>query len=278
MKSNFYLKSLLGALLLSLLNLLYQTIFTDLVFQGPEGLSYTLLSHFLVVCVLGIYVLHSTLKGIRLALSVIVIYYIIGNFNLLIEAYIFNVTDRSKTLEEMLQGLFVALFFAPTFVYLLTAWKGQTPQMKFSGRSIFGWSWRIVIGMFLYLLFYLTAGMILQTTYPGLMDFYKDKIPPIDVMILTQFPRGLIFVTVAILMLRTSTLSLMKKAILIGLTYSILGAIAPLIPPNELMPSNIRLVHGFEVGISNFLYGILLSYLLGQKMAKPIAANTVLEQ
>lgn len=109
------------------------------------------------------------------------------------------------------------------------------------------------------------------------MDFYKDKIPPIDVMILTQFPRGLIFVTVAILMLRTSTLSLMKKAILIGLTYAILGAIAPLIPPNELMPANIRLVHGFEVGISNFLYGILLSYLLGQKMAKPIAANTVLE-
>ncbi len=124
------------------------------------------------------------------------------------------------------------------------------------------------MGVFLYLIFYLVAGMILQTTYPELMEFYADKLPSLDVMILTQFPRGLIFVAVAILVSRTSTLPIWKNAILIGSIFPILGAIAPLIPPSEFMPANIRLVHGIEVGISNLVYGCVLGYLLGQKRQK----------
>ena len=84
-------------------------------------------------------------------------------------------------------------------------------------------------------------------------------------MIFTQFPRGFLFVMITILILRTINLPLIKKALLVGLVFSMLGAIAPLIPPNEFMPGNIRFVHGFEVGISNFLYGLLLGYLFGQK-------------
>jgi hypothetical protein len=57
-------------------------------------------------------------------------------------------------------------------------------------------------------------------------------------------------------------ISLIKKAILIGLIFSVLGGVAPLIPPSELMPSYVRLGHGFEVGISNFIYGIVLAVLL----------------
>jgi hypothetical protein len=61
-------------------------------------------------------------------------------------------------------------------------------------------------------------------------------------------------------------LSKLKKAVLIGLIFSILGGIAPLILPNEVMPLNLRMGHLFEVGISNFLYGFLLGYILSQKV------------
>ena len=99
-----------------------------------------------------------------------------------------------------------------------------------------------------------------------MMQFYEFKIPSFELIIKTQLLlRGFIFVAIAILMLRTLNLSLLKKAILIGLTFSILGGIAPLMSPNDLMPDYVRLGHGFEVGISNFFYGITLGYLLGQK-------------
>ena len=97
------------------------------------------------------------------------------------------------------------------------------------------------------------------------MEFYKDKIPSSSLIINVQFFRGFVFVGVAILILRTLNLSLIKKAVLIGLIFSILGGIAPLIPPNEFMPAYVRLGHGFEVGTSNFLYGLVIGYLLGQK-------------
>jgi hypothetical protein len=32
------------------------------------------------------------------------------------------------------------------------------------------------------------------------------------------------------------------------------------------MPGFIRFGHAFEVGISNFLYGLILTYLIGQKI------------
>jgi hypothetical protein len=165
----------------------------------------------------------------------------------------------------MLHGLIIAFLFAPIFVYIFDKWDGLATTLSFKSRSVFGWTWRVFLGVFLYLIFYLTAGMILQSVYPGLMDFYKDKIPPFDVMIFTQFPRGLLFAFIAILIMRTLNLSMLKKAVFVGLVFSVLGAIAPLIPPNELMPNNIRIVHGIEVGISNFLYGLVLSYLLAQK-------------
>ena len=197
-----------------------------------------------------------------------VIYFIIGHLNILIEAYIFNVTDRVVTLKELLRGLIITLIFSSIIVYIFDKWEGKSTSLKFQPRSILSWIWRVLLGVFLYLIFYISAGMILQSVYPGLMDFYKDKIPALDVMIFTQFPRGFLFILITVLITRTVNSSLQKKAVLVGLTFTILGAIAPLISPNEFMPANIRLVHGFEVGISNFLYGFVLGFLLGQKISK----------
>lgn len=268
MKTNYYLKLVSGTIILSVLYFSYGLMFASGTAINSGQILWGLISNILVLIMLGFYVSFSTLRGLKLALSIFVIYYIIGHFSILVEAYIFNVTDRVVTFKEMLRGLIIALIFSPIFVYIFDKWVGQSASLKFEYRSIFSWVWRVFLGIFLYLIFYLSTGMVLQAVYPGLMDFYKDKIPPLDVMIFTQFPRGFLFVITAILISRTVNLSLIKKAVLVGLIFSILGGIAPLIPPNEFMPVNIRLAHGFEVGISNFLYGFVLVYLLGQKTKK----------
>lgn len=278
MKTNYYyLKLLLATLILPLLYFLYDLILKSPTTSNSMDILWGFVSNILVVITLGFYVSYSTLRRFKLALAVFLIYYIIGHFNILIEAYIFNVTGRVETSKKMLQGLIIVSLFSLIFVYIFDKWDGQSKSLKFQHRVAFSWVWRVFLGTFLYLIFYFTAGLILQAVYPALMDFYIDKIPPFDLMIFTQFPRGFLFVMIAIFIMRTTNLPLIKKALLVGLVFSILGAIAPLIPPNEFMPGNIRFVHGFEVGISNFLYGLFLGYLFGQKTQneKLTAANTI---
>jgi len=262
MKLQYYIKLLAASISISVLYFLFDAIFFSN--TSLDSISiWGIVSNVLIVILLGLYVSNSNLRGPKLALAVFLIYYIIGHFNILIEAYIFNVTDRAETTKEMLQGLFIAVIFVPLFVLILNKWEGSSESLEFKKRSVFSWFWRGALGIFIYLIFYIGAGMILQATYPDLMAYYEGKLPTVDVMILTQFPRGLLFVLVAVLILRTLKLSQLKKALIIGLVFSIIGGIAPLISPNEFMPANIRMVHGIEVGISNFLYGMTLAYLLG---------------
>ncbi|MDH5476108.1 MAG: hypothetical protein OEX22_10485 [Cyclobacteriaceae bacterium] len=263
MKQNIYLKFAIGAILLEVL---FRFMNFVLGLPAGEGLTiWNFLANFLIAATLGYYILHSNVKGYQLSLFVFILYFLIGHFNILIEAYIFNVTDRAETTLHILEGLLVAITFSPIYVYLF---KENTISitLSFTARSILSWTWRIILGNFIYIIFYIIAGLILTTIYPELLQFYEGKMPSIDLIIKTQLLlRGFIFVAVAILIVRTLHLSLLKKALFIGLVFSILGGIAPLIQPNELMPNYVRMGHLFEVGISNFLYGVVLGFLLGQK-------------
>ncbi len=266
MSTKIILKYGLVAVIMTLLNLTIALIFGSTLKLSHYG--WELLSNILILMVLGYYITNSNLKGIKLALSTFVIFYGIGYFNILNEALLFNVTDKSETINLMIIGFLVILIVSPFFVYLLDKWTSKSINLNFKKRLVFGWIWRIILCDILYLFFYIIAGLILQKVYPIFMEFYKDKIPSFSLALKVEFFRGFIFVGIAILILRTLNLSLTKKAVLIGLVFSILGGIAPLIPPNEFMPAYVRFGHGFEVGISNFLYGLVIGYLLGQKTIK----------
>lgn len=264
LKKNLFVISVFGAALLMILGYLVGLIFG--LDQEIGFKKWNLLSDYLVAIILGYAILNSHYHGIKLSLIIFIIYFFIGHFNILIEAYIFNVTDRPETFIQIAQGLLVSAVFSPIYVFMFNKEKNSKMPI-FVRRTLLSWTWRVILGNVLYLVFYITAGMILSIVYPKMMQFYEGKIPSFELIIKTQlYLRGFIFVAIAILMLRTSNLSLLKKSILIGLIFSIIGGIAPLISPNELMPDYVRLGHGFEVGISNFLYGIVLGYLLGQKV------------
>jgi hypothetical protein len=225
------------------------------------------ISNLLIFILLGYYIIHSNLAGIGLSLLVFSIYYIIGYLNLIIESLIFNLADFKGILNSAPRSLILALIIAPATVYIFGKWSDKTEKNEFSSRPVTSWIWRIAVGDILYLVFYITAGLTLINIYPELTKFYNEKTPPPPELIFgTQLIRGLIFISIAILICRTVNLSLFKKAVLTGLIFSIIGGIAPLILPSAEMPSYIRLGHGFEVGISNFLYGLILGYLFSQKL------------
>lgn len=266
MKLNVFTSTLIGTLLLSIFSVLSPPS-SEITLNG-DYLFWVLVSNLMIVILLGIFINKSTQKGMTLALLVLAIHFVIGNFNLLIEAYIFNVTPRSETLEIMATGLVSTLITSPLLVLVFGRWNAAINEASHTKRSVVQWTWRIIAGNLLYVFFYLLAGSILYALYPKLMDFYGDKIPELSVMINTQFFRALLFIGVAILIDRNVNLSLFYKALLTGFIFSIVGGIAPLIlPHNELMPAYIRFGHAFEVGFSNLLYGILLTYIIGQRTA-----------
>lgn len=264
MKSNLLVKSLLGAVIMSFLTLA----FTEIT-GGSHNIRYYLWSipaNFLVTLALGYYIVNSRYGGLKLCAHVFTIFYVIGFFNIMIEALIFNVSDRPETINALIGGFFLTLSFTPLYVYILGKWKHRSVQINFQPRSLFTWGWKITAVVLLYFILYIAAGLTLATAYPELLEFYEGKIPAFELIFKTQLFRGLIFAGVAVLILKTTDLTRIKAALLVGVIFSILGGIAPLIPPNELMPSHIRLAHGFEVGISNLIYGMLAAYLLIQNL------------
>ena len=178
--------SVLGALILTVLHWL-----SGLILEFPQGNTINflgILSNFLITTLLGYYIVNSRLSLSRCIAAVFVIYFIVGHFNLLIEAYIFNITNRSESMNEILRGLLLAILFCPLYVLLLKNYGkiGANPLLQFKSRSILGWLWRIILANFLYLIFYLGAGLILSISSPAIMKFYEGKIPPLDLVIKTQ--------------------------------------------------------------------------------------------
>lgn len=223
------------------------------------------LANFLVAIVVWLLIKNNRLSNWNLVLFVFAVYFLIGHFNILIEAYIFDVTNRHETILELWRGCLVVLVFSP-IAYLLFNQEHSIEGVQLPNRSIINWMWRILLGNFLYLIFYASAGMILTLVYPTFLAFYEGKIPPLALILKTQlFLRGFVFVGVCMMINNWMNLRLWTCACLTGVTFAVLGGVAPLLSPNELMPSYVRYGHLLEVGISNFLYGILLTLLIGQR-------------
>ena len=117
----------------------------------------------------------------------------------------------------------------------------------------------IVLG---YEILYWTAGTFV---WPFVAEFYSDKaLPAVPLVAALQVPRALIFVLAAWPWLRTNP---RFAPVILGIAYSVIGGIAPMFPDNPYMPADVRLAHGIETSVSNFLFGLLVGYLLRPRPA-----------
>lgn len=226
-----------------------------------HSLGWIFIANTLMATTMHLALRRSALAPVRpLFFWIFMLSFTIGAFNILVEAYIFHVTTLEQTLAALGDGFVTFLLLSGGLAY---SFRKKLPGPRLSNnRSPLQWTWRIALGALLYLFVYFIAGALLQASLPALGEFYKDKLPPIGLILETQIFRGLVFSSVAILFLRGCRNDATGKSVILGLFFTILGGIAPLIPPNEFMPLNLRVGHGIEVGISNFIYGLLLARLL----------------
>jgi uncharacterized membrane protein (DUF485 family) len=225
----------------------------------------------LIVLALGLVAASSRQRGWKLSGTLFVLYFGINQLNTLDEVLLFKVGLKApQALRIMGLGLITSLVFVPLLVLILGCWK-KAPQEKVGPlvpRSAANWMGRILLGDLLCVLCYVVAGII---TLPLVKDFYAGiKLPGPAGILEVEIFRGLVYVAAGLAVVHGIRGKPARAAMVLGLSFPILAGVAPLLLPNSFLPDSVRLAHGFEIGISNFVYGILLGYLLTRKAAPAV--------
>ena len=236
--------------------------------RTPAQLGPLILPNLLVVLALALVAASSRQQGWKLSGTLFVLYYGIDQLNTLDEALLFKIgLKASQTLGMVASGLITSLVFAPLLVLILGCWKSKAEEepKPLLPRSAASWAGRIVLGDLLYVVCYFIAGML---AFPFVKDFYAAfKLPPPASILVVEIFRGLVYVAAGLAVANGMKGERGKAAIALGLSFPILAGVAPLLLPNPYLPGYVRLTHGFEIGISNLVYGVLLGYLLTPKAA-----------
>ena len=143
-------------------------------------------------------------------------------------------------------------------------WRGTSEP----GFKVEGLAWKAPAIAILYIFCYFCAGQMIAWQSADVRAFYAhvDQIGQTSLVAL-QFGRGLIWCGLAWVVLRTLSRPSWRTASLTGLAFS--GLMIPaLLFPNPVMPWPVRSVHMVEVGISNFLFGILAIWILCSRMGR----------
>jgi hypothetical protein len=127
--------------------------------------------------------------------------------------------------------------------------------------------WRLAASALAYVVLYFTFGHL---AYPYLREFYEARpMPSTESVVAVQVVRGLWLSGIVLLLVRQLRTSPRSAAVVSALALSVLGGIAPLLIPNPYLPDAIRYAHLPEVGVSNFLFGLLAGWLLTAR-AEPL--------
>jgi len=188
--------------------------------------------------------------------------------NSLLEAVLFDIGISRADLAWLAAfSLAVSGCFA---LFLALAFRSHDAPNEPATRGTLSW-WRLGVCVLAYIVSYFTAG---TAAYPYLRDFYEARpMPAQSTVALLQVFRGLAFCGIVTVIVRQVRARRLGAAVLAGLALSVLGGIAPLIIPNPYLPDHVRYAHLPEVGVSNFLFGLLAGWLLSAPRREPAVAE-----
>lgn len=235
----------------------------------PHVLEWMLVTDFLVAAVLGIVAVRSDWLGWRLALALVAIPWAINLVNM-IEGAIFLKNSGVPWRPVMLMMSLAYILVFPLWRYIFGAGEVVPPHYSpFSRKSAGSVIWRFGLSDVSYLFLYFLAGSII---FPFVRTFYATQTLPSagTIIALQLLLRGPVFVLLCMLLVRMIGLARWQGAIAVGLAFTILSGVAPLLTPNPYFPDYVRWVHFGEVTSSNLIFGMLVGLIWGKP--KPISA------
>jgi hypothetical protein len=213
----------------------------------------------------------SRWSGWKLVLTVFVVFYGVSTVMAQIETWYFVTRLPPGMLPRLfLAGLIIAAVFAPFAVLILG--KARTKKTSESVRLKLSVA-KLSLIVIAYIILYFTFGYFIAWKNPAVREYYGGSdlvgfIPHIasllrnePMLFVLQAVRALLWTALAVIVIKMTKGSWWHAGLAVALLFGVFMT-APLLLPNTLMPTEVRLAHLLETSTSNFLFGWLIVWLL----------------
>jgi hypothetical protein len=265
--------------------------------QTPEqagGAALTLLAVcFLDVLVLTHLILRSRWTRWRLAAAVFFVFYGVMTFMSQIESAVFLSSRLPAGMlpRLFLMGAVIAAPFSILAVLILGRMEARSVDTEQRSRLVMPASalaWKLVVIALAYLILYFTFGYFIVWRNPVALAYYAGVdegtlfahmgavLRDTPWLVALQVVRAMCWVALAVPVIRMLKGQWPETALAIGVQFAVLMN-APLLLPNPYMPEAVRMTHLVETASSNFIFGVLIGWLLTRRQARPRVAAIGME-
>jgi hypothetical protein len=230
-------------------------------------------------------ILRSRWHGIQLilmvALEVFVVQYFLGEIEVIFFNASVNMSLRT-VYSQMVGGVFFAVLFAVAAVFISGKLKkpeevSEVPNTRLRmPKSEFALKFSL-LSLVIYPLLYFLFGYFVAWQFPLIRQFYsgstailpffehfRTTLTANPVLPLWQMARGIIWVLIALPVIRMMKGRAWEAGVAVGLLFSLVMNSVHLMP-NPYMPPAVRLGHFIETASSNFIWGMLIVWLMHRK-------------
>jgi hypothetical protein len=248
--------------------------------QGGAAALPLLVVCFLQVVVLTHLILRSRWTGWRLTAAVFFVFYGVTTFMPQIESLVFLTRLPPGMVPHLfLMGALIAAPFSVLAVLILGKRKAETVDIQSESRLVMPeseWAWKLAVIAVAYLILYFTFGYFIAWRSPGVPEYYGRTDPgtffaqmgtvlrDMPWLIPIQIVRAMLWVALALPVIRMLKGKWPETALAIGLLFAVVMN-APLLLPNPYMPEPVRMAHLVETASSNFIFGVLIGWLLTER-------------
>ncbi len=233
--------------------------------------------------VLAYPIVRARWHGLELIATVFLLFFGIQTFMSQIETlYFASALDISarQTFNIVASGALTALLFAPAAVALLGKMRSPAEGEAPGGRQAIPLAKLATpaLGLSLvYVFLYFLVGYFVAWQFPAIRQLYtgSTEILPFTAHLADVFGgnpsilpwqmlRGLLWVGLALPVVRMMDGKRWEVALAVGLLFGLLLT-SPLLIPNRFMPAPVRLAHFIETSSSTFIYGCLVGLVLSRR-------------
>ncbi len=235
----------------------------------------------LYTIVLSYPIIRSRWHGWPLVLFVTILFFGIMTFLSQIETIVFlkylvDVVPVEVIPKLFIQGAIVAVLFSPIAVLVHGKMRERGYFLPVHNTRLqmppIQWVWKLALLAVIYIAIYIGFGFFVFVPLAGdaFQQFYTGLEMP-QWILPFQGVRGLIWIALAIPVIRMMKGPMWEAGIAVSLLFSVLMG-AQLLLPNEFMPAVIREAHFYEIITSNFFFGWIVVWILdmGNKTAAKI--------
>lgn len=266
---------------------------SDLMETASDESSAGAIAWMLLVCMLNTgvilaFVLYSRVRGWQLIVRLFLIVFGIQFFMAQIETLWFNdaLNMPLNSIAALVTGGTILSFAMSFFSVWFTGGFRSIDVKKSPGKMVLTKPLVLrilLLAVVIWPAVYFLAGYFIAWQFADIRQYYSGSagMDGFFVMMqenirsglyLFQVIRGFLWVSIALLVLRSMGEALPLRAVVLGLLLSVLGG-SQLLLPNPIMPEMVRTGHFIEVSVSNFIWGLLLAWFLCKFLVKAPAIH-----